>query len=126
MPGFVNLWLKRQSLRDHAIHLAHAGVTGARGQRNGFPPVLLDFGSPNVGKQLHVGHMRSALIGDTLSRILEWQGFHVDRVSHVGDVGLPVALVVASVVQRWTEAGCHSSPREWVASTLTAADLSTM
>jgi len=57
--------------------------------------IVVDFASPNVGKQLHAGHLRSSVIGDTIARILEYQGHDVLRLSHVGDVGLPVALLVA-------------------------------
>ena len=57
--------------------------------------VLVDFSSPNLGKQLHVGHLRSSVIGDSLARILAASGADVHRVSHVGDCGLPVAIVMA-------------------------------
>lgn len=56
---------------------------------------LVDFSSPNLGKQLHVGHLRSSVIGDSLARILAASGAEVHRVSHVGDCGLPVAIVMA-------------------------------
>ena len=56
---------------------------------------VVDFASPNVGKQLHAGHLRSSVIGDSIARLLERQGHEVIRVSHVGDLGLPVALLIA-------------------------------
>jgi hypothetical protein len=58
------------------------------------PLCLVDFASPNMGKELHVGHLRSAVIGDSISRILTASGAVVHRVSHVGDCGLPVAIVL--------------------------------
>lgn len=66
--------------------------------------ILVDFASPNVGKELHVGHLRSGVIGDSLSRILDFASNNgrggrskstVVRVSHVGDCGLPASLVLA-------------------------------
>jgi len=66
------------------------------------PRVLVDFSSPNIGKQLHVGHLRSSVIGDTLARLLVAAGSDVTRVSHIGDCGLPVAVVVHELVTQPT------------------------
>jgi arginyl-tRNA synthetase len=57
--------------------------------------VLVDYASPNMAKELHVGHVRSAIIGHAISNTLELLGHDVQRVSHVGDFGTPIALVVA-------------------------------
>jgi arginyl-tRNA synthetase len=61
--------------------------------------VLLDFGSPNMGKGLHVGHLRSAVIGDTLARLLRADGHDVTCWSHVGDWGSPMATLITSVLE---------------------------
>ncbi len=60
--------------------------------------VLVDYASPNMCKELHVGHLRSAVLGESLSRILEYIGHHVERVSHVGDFGTPIGLVLAQAI----------------------------
>ena len=159
-PGFINVWMDEGVLRGHVAAVAlqgmasgrhHAGLVhgthgthgthGAHGThthgagRGRGRRVLLDFGSPNVGKELHVGHMRSALIGDCLARIMEWQGCSVDRVSHVGDIGLPVALVVAAVEEQWWQrqgqgggggGGNGGDAKEWVVTNTTAHSLGTM
>lgn len=62
--------------------------------------VLVDFASPNMGKELHVGHLRSSVLGDTLSRMYEYQGQQVSRVSHVGDFGSALATLLAQVLYR--------------------------
>ncbi|RYG41143.1 arginine--tRNA ligase, partial [archaeon] len=62
--------------------------------------VLVDFGSPNMGKELHVGHLRSSVVGDTIARLLEFLGHDVTRLSHVGDAGLPIAIVLAEYFMR--------------------------
>jgi len=76
-----------QALEDHA-------TTSTKRQR-----VLVDFASPNMCKALHIGHLRSAIIGDSICRVLEFQGHSVDRVSHVGDWGTPMAIVLTHLQQ---------------------------
>jgi arginyl-tRNA synthetase len=56
--------------------------------------VLVDFSSPNVAKEMHVGHLRSTIIGDSLSRMFEARGHTVDRVSHVGDWGTQFGMLI--------------------------------
>ena len=62
--------------------------------------ILVDFASPNMCKALHVGHLRSAIIGDSICRVLEFLGHDVDRVSHVGDWGTPMAMVLTELLNR--------------------------
>jgi arginyl-tRNA synthetase len=61
--------------------------------------VLLDFSSPNIAKEMHIGHLRSTIIGESLSRILEYCGSHVQRVNHLGDWGTPVGMLIAYIKQ---------------------------
>jgi arginyl-tRNA synthetase len=67
---------------------------------------LVDFSSPNMGKQLHVGHLRSSVIGDSLARILDALNMRVHRVSHVGDCGLPLAMVLSQFLSDPTLREC--------------------
>jgi arginyl-tRNA synthetase len=99
--GFVNLTLDDGWLAAQVAHVAAGGLAPPPPQ----PPaarrrVLVDYASPNMGKELHPGHLRSAVIGDSLARALEASGWDVDRVSHVGDAGLPVAIVLAWYLQQ--------------------------
>jgi arginyl-tRNA synthetase len=93
--GFVNVRLSDKWL-GAAVAAIAAGRRPPLGQ--GCPPsrarVLVDCASPNVGKELHVGHLRSACVGDSLARVLTARGYAVTAVSHVGDSGMPVALVL--------------------------------
>lgn len=57
--------------------------------------VVVDYGSPNFGKELHVGHMRSFIIGDAIANVLSYIGHQVERISHVGDFGVPLAIVMS-------------------------------
>ena len=91
--GFLDITISNLWLSQQMQSIAKNGPN----QSNMEDPksIVVDFGSPNVGKQLHAGHLRSSVIGDSISRILEYQGHNVTRLSHVGDVGMPVALLVA-------------------------------
>ncbi|EGC37324.1 hypothetical protein DICPUDRAFT_150090 [Dictyostelium purpureum] len=57
--------------------------------------VLVDFASPNMSKELHVGHLRSIALGESVCRILEYMGHDVERISHAGDFGTPMGIVIA-------------------------------
>ncbi|MBN1341926.1 MAG: arginine--tRNA ligase [Phycisphaerae bacterium] len=85
-PGFINIKLKDPFLTD--------GITAVLGdERLGVEParspqtVVVDFSAPNLAKEMHVGHLRSTIIGDCIARILEFDGHDVRRINHVGDFG---------------------------------------
>lgn len=63
------------------------------------PSVLLDYASPNMCKELHAGHLRSSVLGDTLAALFEDAGWRVSRVSHLGDWGTPVCTVVTHLME---------------------------
>ncbi|GJD10374.1 Arginine--tRNA ligase [Galdieria sulphuraria] len=94
-PGFVNFTLKKQYV---AIQLQKML---ADPQRLGISPrerkerVLVDFSSPNIAKEMHVGHLRSTIIGDCLCRVLEFLGHQVLRINHVGDWGTQFGMLIA-------------------------------
>lgn len=102
-PGFINFTLTpefitaqlRDELSDH-----RAGVEPAENPKR----VLVDFSSPNVAKELHVGHLRSTIIGDCLSRVLEFKGHDVLRRNHIGDWGTQFGMLIAHLKDRCPEA----------------------
>ena len=57
--------------------------------------VMVDYSSPNIAKEMHVGHLRSTILGDTLSKILAFCGCDVKRVNHVGDWGTQFGMLIA-------------------------------
>jgi arginyl-tRNA synthetase len=57
--------------------------------------ILVDFSSPNIAKEMHVGHLRGTIIGDTICRILEYLGNDVKRINHIGDWGTPFGMIIA-------------------------------
>ena len=95
-PGFINIRLNAQAL---------AGMLGALDTPTlGIEPVadpktvVVDLCGVNLAKQMHVGHIRATVIGDTLARLYERLGHRVIRQSHVGDWGLPIAMVTAKLL----------------------------
>jgi arginyl-tRNA synthetase len=92
-PGFINLTLKNdyldrllaQTLRDPRL-----GV-GTTAQPD---TVVVDYGGPNVAKEMHVGHLRPCVIGDCLVRVLEFSGHRVIRQNHIGDWGTPFGMLI--------------------------------
>lgn len=94
-PGFINIRLKEEVLADALGGMSGAdlGVTPVDDPH----PVVVDLCGVNVAKQMHVGHLRSTIIGDSLARILERQGRSVLRENHLGDWGLPIAMVLRTL-----------------------------
>lgn len=92
-PGFLNLTLGRAWLEDAASReLADERLGVARA---GSPDrVVIDYSAPNVAKEMHVGHLRSTVIGDALARVLEFRGHEVIRQNHIGDWGTPFGMLI--------------------------------
>src|SRR5580698_386510 len=96
-PGFINL-----TLSDSFV----AGQVGALSadERLGVglvarpETVLIDYSSPNVAKEMHVGHLRSTLIGDALARVLGFLGHDVRRENHIGDWGTPFGMLIEHLI----------------------------
>lgn len=102
-PGFINLTLKPAYLEAQVSAIASSDRLGipqvALPQR-----VVVDFSSPNIAKEMHVGHLRSTIIGDCLARILEFKGHDVLRLNHVGDWGTQFGMLIASLREVHPEA----------------------
>lgn len=93
-PGFINLKLKPSYLEAQIGAIAADSRLGIakieKPQR-----VAVDFSSPNIAKEMHVGHLRSTIIGDSIARILEFQGHDVLRINHIGDWGTQFGMLIA-------------------------------
>ncbi len=94
-PGFLNL-----TVDDDFLTSALAAIDDRLGVAPITRPerIVLDYSGPNVAKEMHVGHLRSTIIGDALARILEWQGHDVVRVNHLGDWGTPFGMLIEQMV----------------------------
>ncbi len=98
-PGFINLRLHADFLAQNiqtALNDTRLGVA-----ENAEPKtVIIDYSSPNLAKEMHVGHLRSSIIGDSISRVLEFLGDKVIRQNHVGDWGTQFGMLVAYMVEQ--------------------------
>jgi arginyl-tRNA synthetase len=112
-PGFINLTLRPEALVAEVasrledsrlgVPLAGAGASAGGGTGPG-APVIVDFSSPNIAKEMHVGHLRSTIIGDCLARVLEFRGQPVLRLNHVGDWGTQFGMLITHLKQVAPEA----------------------
>lgn len=99
-PGFINISLKDEFLIKYVQEIysdKYMGVPQAEKEET----IVLDYGNPNVAKPLHVGHLRSAIIGEALKRIITATGRTAIGDVHLGDWGLPMGLVLAELEERY-------------------------
>lgn len=98
-PGFINIHLKPE-------FLANAVAAAQKDERLNLPKVqnpntvVIDYSGPNLAKEMHVGHLRSTIIGDALARLLEFQGHKVIRQNHVGDWGTQFGMLIAELEEQ--------------------------
>jgi arginyl-tRNA synthetase len=105
-PGFVNLTVASDVL---------ASLLGAmsRDERLGVPlsaapeTVVVDYSAPNVAKEMHVGHLRSTVIGDAAVRLLEWLGHRVVKANHLGDWGTPFGMLIEHLLDTGESEAAH-------------------
>lgn len=93
-PGFINIFLDSEWMAarvEEMIRSPHLGIDPPVKQQR----VIVEFSSPNVAKELHVGHLRSTIIGDCLARIFEFLGEDVLRLNHIGDWGTAFGMLIA-------------------------------
>ena len=94
-PGFVNMRLSPLLLTDKLLAM-HRNEEGRLAINRGAPrqKVIVDYSSPNIAKEMHVGHLRSTIIGDSLAKLLEFLGHEVIRLNHVGDWGTQFGMLI--------------------------------
>ena len=100
-PGFINIFLEPAFLASHvdaALKSDRLGVSQPEAQT-----VVVDYSAPNVAKEMHVGHLRSTIIGDAAVRTLEFLGHKVIRANHVGDWGTQFGMLIAYLEKQQQE-----------------------
>jgi arginyl-tRNA synthetase len=93
-PGFINIWLNDEWLGKEATAILDDTRVGV-GYVETPKKVVVDYSGPNMAKQMHVGHLRSSIIGDTLATLLEFLGDDVVRQNHIGDWGTQFGMLIA-------------------------------
>lgn len=96
-PGFINITFKNESLINYINNYELTSYS------NNNIKVVIDYGGPNVAKVLHVGHLRSANIGEALKRLAKFLGYDVIADIHLGDFGRPLGLVILELKKRHPE-----------------------
>ena len=106
-PGFLNLTLKAEVLAAELhgrLEDPRLGVEKVINDINNSATIIVDFSSPNIAKEMHVGHLRSTIIGDCIARVLEFRGYRVLRLNHVGDWGTQFGMLISQLKQVAPEA----------------------
>lgn len=97
-PGFINIFINPTYLSDCIVQILNDPMLGVPK-----PPkqrIIIDFSSPNTAKEMHVGHLRSTIIGDCLARVLEFLGHDVLRLNHIGDWGTAFGMLIAYIKEK--------------------------
>jgi arginyl-tRNA synthetase len=95
-PGFININLTNEAIAAHITAQAASpkfGITTSAAHET----IMLDYGGPNVAKAMHVGHLRSSIIGDTLRRLYNFSGYNALGDVHLGDWGLPMGQLISAL-----------------------------
>lgn len=98
-PGFINMDLKGEFVASYVQSMAQEEKFGLEEINKG-KTVLIDYGGPNVAKPLHIGHLRSAIIGESIKRILRYTGASALGDIHMGDWGLQMGQIIAELKER--------------------------
>ncbi len=93
-PGFINIFLSNRFLSHEITKVFHDPRLGVPHPEH-IQRIIVEFSSPNIAKELHVGHLRSTIIGDCLARIFEFLGHDVLRLNHIGDWGTQFGMLIA-------------------------------
>ena len=102
MPGFINLKLSGAFLRNYLEEMRTAEDFGVQKIGAG-KTIVVDYGGANVAKPLHIGHLRPAIIGETLKRLHKFMGYNTIGDVHLGDWGLQMGLIIAELQERQPE-----------------------
>ena len=92
-PGFINLTLRDDWIAAQASQMLNDPRLGLEPVANP-QTVVVEYSSPNVAKEMHVGHLRTTIIGDAIAHVLEFAGHRVIRDNHVGDWGTPFGMLI--------------------------------
>jgi len=99
-PGFINIKLKKNILIQEIksnIKCPRVGIPLSKNNTHAPEKVIVDFSSPNIAKEMHVGHLRSTIIGDSISKVFELRGYNVLRLNHIGDWGTQFGMLITQL-----------------------------
>ncbi|AKC60608.1 arginine--tRNA ligase [Blochmannia endosymbiont of Camponotus (Colobopsis) obliquus] len=97
-PGFINIFLKPKWIAqqiNEILSTSKLGISSVIPQT-----IIIDYSSPNMAKKMHIGHLRSTIIGDSTARTLSFLGHNIIRVNHIGDWGTQFGMIIAYIKQK--------------------------
>lgn len=101
-PGFINIWLSKSWLAQQSNAILNDERIGV-GYVQEPQKIVVDYSGPNMAKQMHVGHLRSSIIGDSLAALFEFLGHDVIRQNHIGDWGTQFGMLIAYLEEQNTD-----------------------
>ncbi|KPM09346.1 arginine-tRNA ligase, cytoplasmic-like protein [Sarcoptes scabiei] len=103
-PGFININLKTDFIENEILNIILNGIQlNMVDENEDCGPVLVDYSSPNIAKEMHVGHLRSTIIGDCIARLLEFVGHKIVRINHIGDWGTQFGMLLAHLSESYPD-----------------------
>ncbi|MEI6892415.1 MAG: arginine--tRNA ligase, partial [Pontiella sp.] len=108
-PGFINFFLTNQALAEHIQNLEKDPNLGVKQEGKG-KTVIIDYSSPNIAKSMHIGHIRSTVIGNAIDRLYRFLGYHVIADNHLGDWGTQFGLMLVGYREFVNEEALAESP----------------
>lgn len=105
--GFINIFLEKEYAKKAISLILKDGVNPPTVDKK---RIIVDFSSPNIAKEMHVGHLRSTIIGDAICRLLEFLGHDVLRINHVGDWGTQFGMLISHLEDRFPNFKKESPP----------------
>jgi arginyl-tRNA synthetase len=105
-PGFINLVFSDEYLAQQLTLAMAESTLGVRVSEDPHT-VVIDYSAPNVAKEMHVGHLRSTVIGDALVRVMGFVGHTVVRENHIGDWGTPFGMLIEHLIDLGEESAAH-------------------
>ena len=101
MPnGFINVHFRTEAIVDSIAAIVNTGPQPPAMKKQ---KVIVDFSSPNIAKNMHVGHLRSTIQGDSICRIFEFLNYDVKRINHVGDWGTQFGMLIQELNENFPD-----------------------
>ncbi|KAH9521113.1 hypothetical protein DERF_004789, partial [Dermatophagoides farinae] len=111
-PGFINITISGKFLCSEILNIITNDVHINLSDNNDKRPIIVDYSSPNIAKEMHVGHLRSTIIGDSVARLLEFVGFNVLRINHIGDWGTQFGMLLTHLMDTFPDFETKPPPIE--------------
>ena len=102
-PGFINIVILNSFVAQQILNIVTEGVKIQLTDAQKEERIIVDYSSPNIAKEMHVGHLRSSIIGDSVARLLEFVGFSILRLNHIGDWGTQFGMLLAHLQDKYPD-----------------------